>query len=352
MSLNTHGSVRHMRYAVRITPTSARERLSGPLHDVDLTEAELRSRVIEPYDTGGTITLRGRSLGTDDITRVEIACIEPGGVAGTPLAQLRALWQQRPRQVVDWLIANAPSATNQFITGPPGSAPPAREPSEELGAAPSVPALATVVTSSVGFGASVAAVVLAPGWLAGGIVGFVAGAALLRRHIWRARPAPLAVIGLIVAVALAGLIGVWGHGLLHPARHHRQADRAPSAVGRLSTVKPLVIDNRVTDGPHRMREDAHPVKLSATPEPFCGGRCLRGTGQVSGGRYDGAVCQTRGGRVTNGDDSVKADDTNPGLFSSDRYYGVRLAGGTFGYLSEVWVRRADRGGLGLPPCPS
>ncbi len=49
-------------------------------------------------------------------------------------------------------------------------------------------------------------------------------------------------------------------------------------------------------------------------------------------------------------DTSAADDANPERFESTRYYGVRLGDGTFGYVSEVWVRAADRGGLGLPSC--
>lgn len=29
---------------------------------------------------------------------------------------------------------------------------------------------------------------------------------------------------------------------------------------------------------------------------------------------------------------------------------VWIGAGTFGYVSEVWIRSADRGGLGLPGC--
>jgi hypothetical protein len=71
---------------------------------------------------------------------------------------------------------------------------------------------------------------------------------------------------------------------------------------------------------------------------------------VSGQTYDAAVCQTTGERTTNGHDTNPSDDANPELFSSNRYYGVRLTNGVFGYVSEVWIRAADRGGLGLPGC--
>ena len=77
---------------------------------------------------------------------------------------------------------------------------------------------------------------------------------------------------------------------------------------------------------------------------------IGGTERSSGQTYDAAVCQTGGERTTNGNDSSAADDANPERFESTRYYGVRLSNGTFGYVSEVWIRAADRGGLGLPGC--
>jgi len=113
----------------------------------------------------------------------------------------------------------------------------------------------------------------------------------------------------------------------------------------------LIVDNRVTNG-SGMREDSTPVRLTTQPWTFCGSRgCnIAGTERWSGGTYDAATCQTTGERTTNGNDQDPADDGNPERFESTRYYGVTLTDGTFGYVSEVWIRAADRGGLGLPPC--
>lgn len=113
----------------------------------------------------------------------------------------------------------------------------------------------------------------------------------------------------------------------------------------------LTVDNRVTNG-GSMREDPTPLRLTTQPRAFCGSRgCnINGTERVSGQTYDAAECQIQGERITNGNDASAADDANPERFESTRYYGVRLLGGTFGYASEVWIRAADRGGLGLPTC--
>lgn len=117
------------------------------------------------------------------------------------------------------------------------------------------------------------------------------------------------------------------------------------------TSRVITVDNRVTNG-LSMREDSTPVRLTTQPWVYCGSRgCnINGTERSSGGTYDAAVCQRTGERTTNGNDSSPADDNNPERFESTRYYGVRLSNGTFGYVSEVWIRAADRGGLGLPAC--
>jgi Cutinase/von Willebrand factor type A domain len=115
--------------------------------------------------------------------------------------------------------------------------------------------------------------------------------------------------------------------------------------------KRLIVDNRVTNG-MGMREDPIPARLTTQPWKFCGSRgCnINGTERVSGQSYEWAICQTQGERTTNGHDTDAGDDANPLRFESTRYYGVRLANGVFGYVSEVWIRGEDRGGLGLRQC--
>lgn len=117
------------------------------------------------------------------------------------------------------------------------------------------------------------------------------------------------------------------------------------------TRRVITIDNRVTNG-MGMREDPTPVRLTTEPWIRCSSRgCnIAGTERTSGQTFDAAVCQRVGERTTNGNDSSPDDDANPLRFESTRYYGVRLSNGTFGYVSEVWIRSADRGGLGLPTC--
>lgn len=113
----------------------------------------------------------------------------------------------------------------------------------------------------------------------------------------------------------------------------------------------ITVDNRVTNG-MGMREDSTPARLLTQPWVRCTARgCnIYGTERASGQNYDAAVCQTFGERTTNGHDTDPNDDGNPLRFESTRYYGVRLADGTFGFVSETWIRADFRGGLGLPGC--
>lgn len=115
--------------------------------------------------------------------------------------------------------------------------------------------------------------------------------------------------------------------------------------------KTIVVDNRVTNG-MGMREDSTPARLQTQPWVYCvrRGCAIYGTERSSGQTYDAAVCQTFGERTTNGHDTNTSDDANPERFESTRYYGVRLPDGTFGYISEVWIRSDFRGGLDLPGC--
>lgn len=143
--------------------------------------------------------------------------------------------------------------------------------------------------------------------------------------------------------------GAWFTSANEPAP--AVAPSPPSVPPASAARRVITVDNRVTNG-MAAREDSTPVRLTTQPWTYCGRRgCnINGTERGSGGAYDAAVCQRSGERTTNGNDGDPADDANPIRFESTRYYGVRLADGTFGFVSEVWIRAADRGGLGLPSC--
>jgi hypothetical protein len=170
---------------------------------------------------------------------------------------------------------------------------------------------------------------------------------------WRKR---LVVAGLV----LAAVLGIVAAVLLTTGSDDKTKDPVAGLHGPKIA---LVIDNRVTDGAHRMRQDNdHPVQLTERPRPFCdAAKCIPGTSRLSGQAYRSAVCQIEGDHrllaMSNGNDQDtadgRADDHNPGIYHSWTYYGVRLEDGTEGYVSDVWVRTAQRAGhVKLPRCPS
>lgn len=125
---------------------------------------------------------------------------------------------------------------------------------------------------------------------------------------------------------------------------------APPAPAPQPATRQITVDNRVTNGASAMREDT-PAYLSTVTRNYCkrDGCALAGT-DIGSGAVLVAECTTIGTRTTNGQDGSSVDDGNPGLYSSTRWYGVRWGDGRFGYISEVWIRSADRGGLGLRAC--
>ncbi|MFY1696304.1 hypothetical protein [Solwaraspora sp. WMMA2101] len=115
----------------------------------------------------------------------------------------------------------------------------------------------------------------------------------------------------------------------------------------ISEGAPVVVDNRVTAG-NLMRED---VSAYLTSEPAnCGQPCALEQTQLHSGAKLNAICQTTGQQLTNGNLGDPADDANPYLDTSNLWYKIRWPDGRTGFLSEVWIRSADRGGLGLPLC--
>lgn len=125
---------------------------------------------------------------------------------------------------------------------------------------------------------------------------------------------------------------------------------APSTAPPKRPERTIIVHNKVTNGATAMRED-RPAYLSTVTRNYCrrDGCEVPGT-EMSTGAALTATCQVGGARTTNGSDGDAADDANPGLFSSIRWYRVSGPAGRSGYISEVWIRPGDRGGLGLPTC--
>ncbi|WP_181779098.1 helix-turn-helix domain-containing protein [Pseudonocardia pini] len=151
--------------------------------------------------------------------------------------------------------------------------------------------------------------------------------------------------GLPVAAGVAALVGAVLAGSIVYLLV-RPATAPPSAVA--SAV--VTVQNKVALGAEDLVEDTTPAYLSSRPEPFCGrtGCKVEGTEVVSGALLP-AVCTVTGAEMWNYNLDSPADD-NPGRARSALWYRLTWPDGRAGYLSEVYLEPASRGGLGLPTC--
>jgi len=113
----------------------------------------------------------------------------------------------------------------------------------------------------------------------------------------------------------------------------------------------VVVQNKIATGPSALIEDSTPAYLSAKPIPFCSEqRCEIARTQMSSGAVLRAICTVRGAKMTNENLHSAGITRNKGGVISSLWYRVEMPGGTTGYLSEVYVAPAYRGGLGLSTC--
>ncbi|MGC4864735.1 hypothetical protein ACLQ3B_04775 [Micromonospora sp. DT53] len=118
-----------------------------------------------------------------------------------------------------------------------------------------------------------------------------------------------------------------------------------------SPSRTIVVQNQVTNGATGMREDSSQAYLSTQTAPKCRlNGCMIPNTWLSTGDSLTAICWTNGQEMTNGMRYDPVDDGNPGLVTSALWYRARAAGGPEGWISEVYIRADDRGGLGLPSC--
>lgn len=114
----------------------------------------------------------------------------------------------------------------------------------------------------------------------------------------------------------------------------------------------VVVQNRVAIGDGALVEDRSPSYLSSRPVARCAnipGCKIPGT-EVGTGFTFVAVCQLTGEVITNADVTSTNIGQNPNAAVSELWLGARAPDGRVGYISEVYLAPAYRGGLGLPPC--
>jgi predicted nucleotide-binding protein len=110
-----------MFYHVRITQKSSKS------HDevkVDMTEEQLHSRIVEPYEVGASIFINGKTITKDDISRIRISRSNEN--SSTIIQRIK--YEDRNSSVVfiggpsyEWQAADrAEDITDEILQGPPG----------------------------------------------------------------------------------------------------------------------------------------------------------------------------------------------------------------------------------------
>ncbi|MFD9737586.1 hypothetical protein [Umezawaea sp. NPDC059074] len=130
---------------------------------------------------------------------------------------------------------------------------------------------------------------------------------------------------------------------------HQTPDSATALQGRPHAT--VVVQNKVAIGAAELVEDDSPSYLSERPVRRCAntGCKLDGTDLGTGDTIT-AVCHLQGDLLTNADVSSPGIKQNPNVAASALWYEVIWPDGRRGYISEVYLAPAYRGGLTLPPC--
>jgi hypothetical protein len=124
-------------------------------------------------------------------------------------------------------------------------------------------------------------------------------------------------------------------------------------AAKVATVPPVivVVQDKVATGRSGLAEAPNPAYLSSKPVPSCAAKgCEVPRSQLWSGVVLRATCQTRGAKMTNEDLASAGIARNKSGIISSLWYRCILPNGAAGYLSEVDVAAAYRGGQDLPAC--
>jgi hypothetical protein len=127
----------------------------------------------------------------------------------------------------------------------------------------------------------------------------------------------------------------------------------PAARPKAATTRPaiIVVQNKVATGPSALTEDTTPVYLSTKPIPVCSQQgCEIPRTQMWSGAVLQALCTVHGAKMTNENLHSAGIARNKGGVISSLWYRAEMPNGTTGYISEVYIAPAYRGGLALPAC--
>jgi hypothetical protein len=113
----------------------------------------------------------------------------------------------------------------------------------------------------------------------------------------------------------------------------------------------VVVQNMIAVGKDSLIEDSTPAYLSTRTVPRCRlNGCMVSDTILATGISVVATCQAQGTWMTNYNLDSTEVQSNPNRAASSRWYRLVLSDGRAGFLSEVYLSPASRGGLGLPTC--
>jgi hypothetical protein len=164
-----------------------------------------------------------------------------------------------------------------------------------------------------------------------------------RPSSWARRLVPYAATVLVTAVIASTVTAFITLG--------RRPGTELAASKRSTHAAIITVQNKVAIGPDSLVEDTTPSYLSSKPVPYCShyGCEIPGT-QVNSSAMLVAVCYRYSTQMYNYNLDSSASQNNPYRARSRLWYKVAFPGRSQGYISEVYIVAADRGGMGLPRC--
>jgi hypothetical protein len=163
-----------------------------------------------------------------------------------------------------------------------------------------------------------------------------------RTHLRRVLPfAVTAIITATIATTVTALI------MTKP----RNSPTPPSTKEPATSAAVIMVQNKVALGASQLIDGDTPAYLSTQPIPFCENKGCKipGTELMSGALLV-AVCHVDGIEMFNYNLDSSESKQNPNRADSKLWYRAVFPDGRSGYISEVYIAPADRGGKGLPQC--
>ncbi|MGW5558083.1 hypothetical protein ACWER9_12760 [Micromonospora sp. NPDC003944] len=163
---------------------------------------------------------------------------------------------------------------------------------------------------------------------------------------WQDRRRVSLVLGVVVSAVVATVVT-----MLFLNNEARPTESSPRAAAAVPSGPVVIVQNMIAVGGDSLIEDPTPAYLSTRAEPRCRlNGCMIPDTLLSSGVTVVATCHRTGTRVANYNLDSTEVQRNPHRVRSALWYRLVLADGRAGFIAEVYLTPASRGGLGLPVC--